>query len=107
VPVRRLLRGIDFDCVFAHRAARNGREFHGVLPMMAHAVKRSVLADRGRDRGGVVPLHLQARVARELRQKAGVLVTILEEKYGFDRFYDWFFAGAHAGSATGCGDSAT
>jgi len=20
-------------------------------------------------------------------------VTILEEKYGFDRFYDWFFAG--------------
>jgi NADH-quinone oxidoreductase subunit L len=28
-----------------------------------------------------------------LRQKAGVLVTILEEKYGFDRFNDWFFAG--------------
>ena len=22
-----------------------------------------------------------------------MLVTILEEKYGFDRFYDWFFAG--------------
>ena len=21
------------------------------------------------------------------------LVTVLEEKYGFDRFYDWFFAG--------------
>ena len=28
-----------------------------------------------------------------LRQKAAVLVTILEEKYGFDRFNDWFFAG--------------
>jgi NADH-quinone oxidoreductase subunit L len=29
----------------------------------------------------------------KLRGKAGVLVTILEEKYGFDRFNDWFFAG--------------
>jgi len=29
----------------------------------------------------------------EIRQKAGVLVTILMEKYGFDRFNDWFFAG--------------
>jgi NADH-quinone oxidoreductase subunit L len=28
-----------------------------------------------------------------LRAKAGVLVTILMEKYGFDRFNDWFFAG--------------
>jgi len=28
-----------------------------------------------------------------VRRKAGVLVTILEEKYGFDRFNDWFFAG--------------
>jgi NADH-quinone oxidoreductase subunit L len=28
-----------------------------------------------------------------LRRKAGVLVTILMDKYGFDRFNDWFFAG--------------
>ena len=28
-----------------------------------------------------------------LRKKAGVLVFVLEEKYGFDRFNDWFFAG--------------
>jgi len=28
-----------------------------------------------------------------LRRRAGVLVTILMEKYGFDRFNDWFFAG--------------
>jgi NADH-quinone oxidoreductase subunit L len=28
-----------------------------------------------------------------VRKKAGVLVTILDEKYGFDRFNDWFFAG--------------
>jgi NADH-quinone oxidoreductase subunit L len=28
-----------------------------------------------------------------IKQKSGVLATILEEKYGFDRFNDWFFAG--------------
>jgi NADH-quinone oxidoreductase subunit L len=28
-----------------------------------------------------------------IKQKSGVLARILEEKYGFDRFNDWFFAG--------------
>ncbi len=69
-------------------------EFHGVLPMMAHAV-------------GTIPFWLTAagiaaawylyilkpELHARLRKKAGVLVTVLEEKYGFDRFYDWFFAG--------------
>jgi len=36
-----------------------------------------------------------------LRKKAGVLVTILEEKYGFDRFNDWFFAGGARKFGTG------
>ena len=36
---------------------------------------------------------LKPELPAKLRQKAGVLVTVLEEKYGFDRFYDWFFAG--------------
>jgi NADH-quinone oxidoreductase subunit L len=36
-----------------------------------------------------------------LRQKAGFLVTILEEKYGFDRFNDWFFAGGARGLGRG------
>jgi len=85
--------GIDFDCVFAHRAARNGRG----IPRRAaddgargQAIPFWLTAEGSRRR---VPLHLQARVHVKLRQKAGVLVTILEEKYGFDRFYDWFFAG--------------
>jgi hypothetical protein len=34
-------------------------------------------------------------------------VTILEEKYGFDRFNDWFFAGGRARSAPVCGSAAT
>jgi NADH-quinone oxidoreductase subunit L len=28
-----------------------------------------------------------------IKEKSGVLARILEEKYGFDRFNDWFFAG--------------
>jgi NADH-quinone oxidoreductase subunit L len=36
-----------------------------------------------------------------LRKKAGVLVTILMEKYGFDRFNDWFFAGGARAVGTG------
>src|SRR6266704_1323461 len=36
---------------------------------------------------------LKPELHGKMRQKAGVLVTILEEKYGFDRFNDWFFAG--------------
>lgn len=28
-----------------------------------------------------------------IRKRAGILYTVLEEKYGFDRFNDWFFAG--------------
>jgi len=39
------------------------------------------------------PLHLKPELHGKVRQKAGILVTILEEKYGFDRFNDWFFAG--------------
>jgi len=34
-------------------------------------------------------------------------VTILEEKYGFDRFNDWFFAGGARNSAPACGATAT
>jgi NADH-quinone oxidoreductase subunit L len=40
-------------------------------------------------------------LAAVVRRKAGVLVTILEEKYGFDRFNDWFFAGGARKFGTG------
>jgi NADH-quinone oxidoreductase subunit L len=36
---------------------------------------------------------LRPELPRVVRSKAGLLVKILEEKYGFDRFNDWFFAG--------------
>jgi NADH-quinone oxidoreductase subunit L len=69
-------------------------EFHGVLPMMAHAVKTIPfwLTVAGIAAAWYLYI-LKPELPGRLRQKAGVLVTILEEKYGFDRFYDWFFAG--------------
>ncbi len=69
-------------------------EFHGVLPMMAHAVKTVPfwLTLAGIAAAWYLYI-LRPELHARLRQKAGVLVTILEEKYGFDRFNDWFFAG--------------
>src|SRR5882762_49884 len=69
-------------------------EFHGVLPMMAHAVKTILfwLTLAGIAAAWYLYI-LEPELPAKLRQKAGVLVTILEEKYGFDRFNDWFFAG--------------
>ncbi len=69
-------------------------EFHGVVPMMLHATQTLPfwLSLAGIVAAGYLYL-LKPELPAKLRQKAGVLVTILEEKYGFDRFYDWFFAG--------------
>ncbi|MDP3031723.1 MAG: NADH-quinone oxidoreductase subunit L [Rhodocyclaceae bacterium] len=36
-----------------------------------------------------------------IKRKSGVLATILEEKYGFDKFNDWFFAGGARGLGRG------
>jgi NADH-quinone oxidoreductase subunit L len=74
--------------------AEMAREFHGVTEMMLHGLASLpfwfALA------GAATAWYLyiaNPELPAVLRQKAGVLVTILEEKYGFDRFNDWFFAG--------------
>jgi len=77
-------------------------EFHGVVPMMLHGLASApfwlALA------GAAVAWYLyigRPEMAGVVRKKAGVLVTILEEKYGFDRFNDWFFAGGVRKFGTG------
>jgi NADH-quinone oxidoreductase subunit L len=69
-------------------------EFHGALPMVLHSVTSLPfwLALAG---AGIAWFIYIARpdLPGVLRAKWGVLVTVLEEKYGFDRFNDWFFAG--------------
>ncbi|HET7766905.1 MAG TPA: NADH-quinone oxidoreductase subunit L, partial [Burkholderiales bacterium] len=69
-------------------------EFRGVVPMVVHGLMSApfwlALA------GAAVAWYLyvaRPETAAVVRRKAGVLVTILEEKYYFDRFNDWFFAG--------------
>jgi NADH-quinone oxidoreductase subunit L len=76
--------------------------FHGVVPMMTHAVKTVPfwLTLAGIAAAWYLYI-LKPELPGRLRQKAGVLVTILEEKYGFDRFNDWFFAGGARKLGTG------
>ncbi len=69
-------------------------EFHGVVPMMVHALSTLPfwLSIAGIFAAWYLYI-LRPDLPAELRRRAGWLVTILEEKYGFDRFNDWFFAG--------------
>jgi NADH-quinone oxidoreductase subunit L len=69
-------------------------EFHGIVPMMLHGLASAPfwLALAGAAVAGYLYL-IRPEMAAVVRKKAGVLVTILEDKYGFDRFNDWFFAG--------------
>ncbi len=74
--------------------AEMARDYHGVVTMALHGLTSLpfwfALA------GAVTAWYLyivNPELPAVLRKKAGFLVTILEEKYGFDRFNDWFFAG--------------
>ena len=79
----------------AHPAiATLAREFHGVQAMIMHSVKTLPfwLAVAGAATAYYIYV-LRPDLPAVLRAKWGVVVTILMEKYGFDRFNDWFFAG--------------
>ena len=74
--------------------AEMAQEYHGVITMVLHGFTSLpfwfALA------GAVTAWYLyivNPELPGVLRQKAGFLVTILEEKYGCDRFNQWFFAG--------------
>ena len=74
--------------------AEMARQFHGVTGMMLHGM--TTLPFWFALAGAATAWYLYVAnpdLPAVLRQKAGVLVTILEEKYGFDRFNDWFCAG--------------
>jgi NADH-quinone oxidoreductase subunit L len=69
-------------------------EFHGVMPMMLHGLTGLPFWFAVAGLGVAWYLYiLRPELPAVLRKKAGVLVYVLEEKYGFDRFNDWFFAG--------------
>jgi NADH-quinone oxidoreductase subunit L len=70
------------------------RNYHGVVPMLLHGLRSLPFWFALAGLATAWYLYIeQPDLPRVLRARAGVLVTILMEKYGFDRFYDWFFAG--------------
>ncbi len=74
--------------------AELAEQFHGVVPMMLHGL--TSLPFWFATTGLVTAWYLyiaRPELPSLLRRKFGLLVTILMEKYGFDRFNDWFFAG--------------
>ena len=74
--------------------AEMAREYRGVIDMMLHGLTSLPfwLALAGAATAWYLYI-ANPGLPAVLRRKAGVLATILEEKYGFDRFNDWFFAG--------------
>jgi len=74
--------------------AELAKQYHGVLGMIGHGLQTPPfwLATAGLAAAWYLYI-VRPELPAVLRKKAGVLVTILMEKYGFDRFNDWFFAG--------------
>jgi NADH-quinone oxidoreductase subunit L len=77
-----------------HALAHMAEEFHGVLAMMLHALGT---APFWLSAGGIATawfLYIQRpELPPVIKAKFSLVSTILERKYGFDEFNDWFFAG--------------
>jgi NADH-quinone oxidoreductase subunit L len=81
---------------------RLAAEFHGPIAMMGHALTSFVLWIA--IAGVALAWFLYIRrpdLPAVIKARAGVLATILERKYGFDDFNDWFFAGGARRFGTG------
>ena len=78
------------------------KDFHGAWAMVVHGLTGLPFwfAVAGAATAWVCYI-LRPELPGRIRAKAGFLVTILEEKYGFDRFNDWFFAGGLRGLGGG------
>jgi NADH-quinone oxidoreductase subunit L len=70
------------------------QQFHGVIGMITHGFVSLPfwLALAGAGIAYYIYI-VRPDLPAVLRAKWGVMVTILMDKYGFDRFNDWFFAG--------------
>ncbi len=71
-----------------------GRNFHGVPEMMAHAPTTWPFWLALGGIASAAYLYLKRTdLPDKLRQRISPLYAVLEQKYYFDRFNDWFFAG--------------
>jgi NADH-quinone oxidoreductase subunit L len=78
--------------------AEMAKEFHGVLNMTLHGLTALPFWFALAGAGTAWYLYIaNPELPAKLRQKSSFVVNILMEKYGFDRFNEWFFAvGARA-----------
>jgi NADH-quinone oxidoreductase subunit L len=104
VTIQPMLYGGWFDGSIAATAtmAAMAREFHGAGAMVLHAFGTLPfwLALGGAGLAGYLYL-VRPDLPAVIKAKSGVLATILERKYGFDDFNDWFFAGGARGLGNG------
>jgi len=87
-------QSIHIDSAAHPGMAQMAEEFHGVLAMIIHGLMAwpfwLALA------GAALAWYLyivRPDLPAVIKRKAGVLATVLEKKYGFDEFNEWFFAG--------------
>ena len=76
--------------------------YHGVIGMMAHGV--TTLPFWFASAGAATAWFLYIKrpdLPAVIKQRFGVLATILERKYGLDEFNEWFFAGSARGIGRG------
>jgi NADH-quinone oxidoreductase subunit L len=95
--------GKSIHVIAAHPAiATLAREFHGVVPMITHGVFTLPfwLAVAGAATAGFIYI-VRPDLPAVMRRQWGMVVTVLMDKYGFDRFNDWFFAGGARKLGTG------
>ncbi len=92
--LRRLLRPLDRRARGACGAGELKNEWHGVGAFVEHGLLSLPfwLAVAGIATAWYLYLRNPALPAR-LRERAGALYALLDNKYYFDRFNDWFFAG--------------
>jgi len=70
------------------------REFHGAWAMVAHSLTSAPLWLALGGLGTAWFLYIKRPdLPAVIKKKSGILATILEHKYYFDEFNDWFFAG--------------
>jgi NADH-quinone oxidoreductase subunit L len=94
-----LFEGYFGDSIYINAAEHHGlahmaEEFHGVFGMMLHAVTTLPfwLALSGAATAWFLYIK-RPELPTVIKQKFGLIAAILEKKYGFDEFNDWFFAG--------------
>ena len=85
---------ITINAAEHHGLAHMAEEFHGVFGMMLHAVTTLPfwLALSGAATAWFLYIK-RPELPAVIKQKFSLIAGILEKKYGFDEFNDWFFAG--------------